>query len=51
MSGALAPSDEAAVAQFVAAAHLLGEPLLVQGGGTKASMLRPEKVVSKEPSR
>ena len=41
MSGALAPSDEAAIAQFVAAAHALGEPLLVQGGGTKAGMLRP----------
>lgn len=41
MSGALAPMDEPAVAQAVAAAHLAGEPLLVRGGGTKASMLRP----------
>lgn len=41
MSAALAPLDEPAIAEAVIAAHLAGEPLLVQGGGTKAGMLRP----------
>lgn len=41
MSSALAPADEPAIAQAVAAAYLTGELLLVQGGGTKREMLRP----------
>ncbi len=36
-----APSDEAGVAASVRAACAAGEPLLVQGNGTKRGMLRP----------
>ena len=35
------PDSEAAVAEFIRAAHDANEPLLVQGAGTKAGMLRP----------
>ena len=41
MSGVLAPVEEAEIAQAVLAAHDAGEPLLVQGGGTKLGMMRP----------
>jgi glycolate oxidase FAD binding subunit len=36
-----APLDEAALAEVVRAAHGAGEPILVQGAGTKLGMLRP----------
>ena len=36
-----APDDEAGVAAAIAAAAEAGEPILVQGRGTKAGMLRP----------
>ncbi len=35
------PADEAALSSAVAAAHAAGEPVLVQGAGTKLGMLRP----------
>jgi glycolate oxidase FAD binding subunit len=38
---AAAPADEAAVMAAVRAAHDAGEPLRVQGGGSKYAMLRP----------
>ena len=41
MSDMLAPADEAGIAQAVLAAHAAGEPLLIQGGGTKLGMMRP----------
>ena len=41
MSATLAPPDEAGIAQAVLAAYEAGEPLLVQGGGTKLGMMRP----------
>ena len=37
----LEPPDEAALADAVADAHAAGEPVLVQGAGTKLGMLRP----------
>ena len=37
----LEPPDETALANAVADAHAAGEPLLVQGAGTKLGMLRP----------
>ncbi len=37
----LEPPDEAALANAVADAHAAGEPLLIQGAGTKLGMLRP----------
>ncbi|MDT8331227.1 FAD-binding protein [Roseomonas gilardii] len=37
----LAPAEEASVARVVAEAHAAGEPLLVEGGGTKRAALRP----------
>ena len=36
-----APADEAALAAFVAESHDAGEPILVQGAGTKLGMMRP----------
>lgn len=41
MSGVLAPAEEAEIAQAVLAAYEAGEPLLIQGGGTKLGMMRP----------
>ncbi len=41
MSGALAPSYEAGVVEAILAARATNEPLLIQGRGTKAGMLRP----------
>ena len=41
MSGALAPTHEAGVVEAILAARAANEPLLVQGRGTKAGMLRP----------
>ncbi len=38
---ALEPPDEAALAGVVRASYAAGEPLLVQGNGTKLGMLRP----------
>jgi glycolate oxidase FAD binding subunit len=37
----VAPADEPGVASAILAARAAGEPLLVQGGGSKAGMLRP----------
>ncbi len=37
----LAPADEAELAGLVSEAYAAGEPLLVQGAGTKLGMLRP----------
>jgi len=37
----LCPADEAALAGLVAGAHAAGEPMLVEGAGTKRGMLRP----------
>ncbi|MDT8265845.1 FAD-binding protein, partial [Roseomonas sp. DSM 102946] len=36
-----APLEEAGVARAVAEAHAAGEPLLVEGGGSKRAALRP----------
>ncbi len=36
-----APANEAGVAQAVAAAHAAREPILIEGAGTKRTMLRP----------
>ena len=42
MSGSLLePADEESLAGMVRDAHAAGEPLMVQGGGTKLGMLRP----------
>ncbi len=41
MSGALAPTHEAGVVEAILAARAANEPLLIQGRGTKAGMLRP----------
>ncbi len=41
LADALAPADEAGVAASVRAAFEAGEPLLVQGNGSKRAMLRP----------
>ncbi|UFN49650.1 FAD-binding protein [Roseomonas sp. OT10] len=41
MSDLLAPADEAGVAAAVAAAHAAGEPIAVEGGGSKRALLRP----------
>ena len=41
MSAALAPAHEGGVVEAVLAARAANEPLLVQGRGTKAGMLRP----------
>jgi glycolate oxidase FAD binding subunit len=41
MSELLAPADEAAMREAIAAAHAAGAPLLVQGNASKAAMLRP----------
>ncbi len=41
MSGALAPAHEAGVVEAILAARAANEPLLIQGRGTKAGMLRP----------
>ena len=42
MSGSLLePADEPSLAGMVRHAHASGEPLMVQGGGTKLGMLRP----------
>jgi glycolate oxidase FAD binding subunit len=37
----LAPPDEAALAAAVAAAHAAGEPLAIEGNGSKRALLRP----------
>jgi len=41
VSGALAPAHETGVVEAILAARAAKEPLLVQGRGTKAGMLRP----------
>jgi len=41
VSGALAPAHEDGVVEAILAARAANEPLLVQGRGTKAGMLRP----------
>ncbi len=41
MSAALAPAHEGGIVDAVLAAHAAKEPLLIQGRGTKAGMLRP----------
>ena len=41
MSGALAPALEDGVVEAILAARAANEPLLIQGRGTKAGMLRP----------
>ena len=41
MSETIAPTDEAGIAAAVAAAHASGEPLAVEGNGTKRALLRP----------
>lgn len=41
LDGGLAPADEAGVIEAILAAHAAREPLLVEGRGTKAGMLRP----------
>lgn len=37
----IAPADEAAVAAAVSAAHAAGEPLAIEGNGSKRALLRP----------
>lgn len=41
MSGAFAPAHESEVVEAILAARAANEPLLIQGRGTKAGMLRP----------
>ncbi|RYI93193.1 MAG: FAD-binding oxidoreductase, partial [Acetobacteraceae bacterium] len=41
MSQSLAPADEAGVASAIAAAAAAGEPLAIEGRGTKRALLRP----------
>ncbi len=41
MSAALAPAHESGVVEAILAARAANEPLLIQGRGTKAGMLRP----------
>jgi len=41
MSEVLAPPDEAGIAAVIAAAHAAGEPLAIEGNGTKRGLLRP----------
>lgn len=46
MSGALTPGNEAAIAALVAEAAKHGEPIAIEGGGTKRAMLRPVQAAS-----
>jgi len=41
VSGALAPAHEGGIVEAILAARAANEPLLIQGRGTKAGMLRP----------
>ncbi|HYF09095.1 MAG TPA: FAD-binding protein [Acetobacteraceae bacterium] len=41
MSETIAPTDEAGIAAAVAAAHAAGEPLAIEGNGSKRALLRP----------
>ena len=41
MTGTLAPAQESGIVEAILAARAVNEPLLVQGRGTKAGMLRP----------
>ena len=41
MSETIAPADEAGIAAAIAAAHASGEPLAIEGNGSKSALLRP----------